>query len=1073
MTTWWAWFIYALFVIYGSLVPFDFRPLPLEQAWAVFRQTPFLTLGLESRADWIANGVLYVPLGLLGARALGASGHRIVAAFATLLITSLLAFAVEFAQIHFPPRTVSQNDLLAEVIGSMIGIIAAFGLESWLNRFSKALFDNAPRWKRFVLQAYALVFFLYCFFPFDFLISSHELQDKLESGNWGWLFASPEDANGVRIALLSVVEVLTVLPLGFALGQDRSRITAIKRGLGIGILLGLVIELGQFFIASGVSQGASVISRAAGMALGALIGAGWRHDSPNALRNWSNKHFRWLLLIYLAVLFVASWGPHPWQGWEYARQSWEGLRLLPFYYHYYTTEAAALTSLSSNIALYAPLGILAWIRMTGTTGITVLTAILALVIECGKLFMAGTHPDPTNILIAGAAVWLLKRAMTFWESGGHSPQHGETRESRPGRPAKRMLPARKQEKPPMKMGLTPREYWLPALLAYILWSAANWPAYSWLVVAVIFASAALIWWRPATILILLPAAMPTFDLAPWSGRFFVDEFDLLCTASFAICLFREKASVQWFSLRNWPSFVLLAFGVFLVIGATKGLGNAWPIDMNSFSNYHSPYNGLRILKGALWAWLFIIVYRALVTAKPERARLFHAGLASGLLLTVLVVLWERMAAVSLFDFVTEYRVTGPFSTMNKGGAYIECFLAVSAAFVTAELASSRNRIIVGLAAALLALTTYAIFVTYSRNGYAALAVALAFGILIAGRTVLRRHDFAKQLLPITGVIALGSGLLLSGGYASERLAATAQDLSIRKAHWEAALDLRDDRAITSLFGVGLGRFPEMHFWHSRGEPRAATYRLEPGNGNAFLRLGSGTPLYIEQVISPPAGKELSLTINVRSATPQIPKLNVTLCRKTLLTSDECEMAEIRGISAPGIWQTQYATLPPLPEPPHIFASFIPIKLSLMTPSEGSAIDIDNVNLRPTGTDQYLTRNGSFEKGLDHWFFATDIDPPWHIHSLPVALLFDLGWLGLATTLAILGLAFAGAWQSFKKYRIPGMAAFAGLAAFLVSGTLNTLIDEPRFLWLWLVLLWLAMWHGRNSRHTKVSAGETA
>ena len=57
--------LYAAFVVYGSLVPLEYRPLPPGEAWARFQQIPYLNLGVGSRADWVANGVLYVPLGFL------------------------------------------------------------------------------------------------------------------------------------------------------------------------------------------------------------------------------------------------------------------------------------------------------------------------------------------------------------------------------------------------------------------------------------------------------------------------------------------------------------------------------------------------------------------------------------------------------------------------------------------------------------------------------------------------------------------------------------------------------------------------------------------------------------------------------------------------------------------------------------------------------------------------------------------------------------------------------------------------------------------------------------------------
>jgi hypothetical protein len=55
-------FIYLLFVIYGSLVPLIFRTMPLTKAIEAFKNIPFLELGIGSRADWVANLLLFMPL---------------------------------------------------------------------------------------------------------------------------------------------------------------------------------------------------------------------------------------------------------------------------------------------------------------------------------------------------------------------------------------------------------------------------------------------------------------------------------------------------------------------------------------------------------------------------------------------------------------------------------------------------------------------------------------------------------------------------------------------------------------------------------------------------------------------------------------------------------------------------------------------------------------------------------------------------------------------------------------------------------------------------------------------------
>ena len=48
---------YVFFVVYGSLVLLQYKALPLNEAWAAFQNIPFLQLGVESRADWVANAI--------------------------------------------------------------------------------------------------------------------------------------------------------------------------------------------------------------------------------------------------------------------------------------------------------------------------------------------------------------------------------------------------------------------------------------------------------------------------------------------------------------------------------------------------------------------------------------------------------------------------------------------------------------------------------------------------------------------------------------------------------------------------------------------------------------------------------------------------------------------------------------------------------------------------------------------------------------------------------------------------------------------------------------------------------
>ena len=51
----WLFLLYVLFVVYGSLVPLKYVDRSWVDAVQAFKNIPFLVLGIESRADWVAK----------------------------------------------------------------------------------------------------------------------------------------------------------------------------------------------------------------------------------------------------------------------------------------------------------------------------------------------------------------------------------------------------------------------------------------------------------------------------------------------------------------------------------------------------------------------------------------------------------------------------------------------------------------------------------------------------------------------------------------------------------------------------------------------------------------------------------------------------------------------------------------------------------------------------------------------------------------------------------------------------------------------------------------------------------
>ncbi|MBK8891607.1 MAG: VanZ family protein [Dechloromonas sp.] len=372
-------------------------------------------------------------------------------------------------------------------------------------------------------------------FPIDILLSSAELEQKMHGDNWGWLLAGDPQGN-ILIIVKLLSEIALTLPFGLFLGYRSKRQSAtLKQAAWSGLLLGCFIEIAQFFTASGVSQGFSVLTRIVGVCGGLAM---WNHRAnwtPEKLAALLSRYALPLATLYLlALLQVNGWFSRTWNGPGYAAAQLDELHFLPFYYHYFTTEAKALFSLASVCLMYVPIGLLTWSRHGLPSHAFLYALFLASIVETGKLFLQDMHPDPTNIMLGALASWAvvhIARQLSNSVAASANPKLGtELAEDN-----QHQLPAEKQKKTAWHLTVSPlaRAVMFATLIFATYW-AATFPTQPMLLSLFLLISAATIWRRPALIICIIPAALPILDLAPWSGRFFFDEFDLLILISLAI-----------------------------------------------------------------------------------------------------------------------------------------------------------------------------------------------------------------------------------------------------------------------------------------------------------------------------------------------------------------------------------------------------------------------------------------------------------------------------------------------------------------------------------------------------------
>ena len=409
---------YLAFVVYGSLVPLDFRPRPLDAALKDFYHIRYLKLGAASRADWVANILLYIPLAYLWLGALTRDGRVFLQAFFSLIVFSFcvaLSVAIEFTQQFFPPRTVSLNDLIAEVLGSAVGVVLWWSSGRRLRRLFELVTSQGRNAAYAGSILYTSAYLVFSLFPFDFLISAQEMERKLAGDYFSVMPASSRCGEGLRCGVKMVAEAAAVAPLGFLLSflSRKQGWPLIKCGASIGFCLGLVIEGLQFFLASGVTLIASVLTRMAGVAGGAAAGLWLRRVSPWPLLYLLAPWTPVAGIFYVMLLFaVTLQGRGPVLSMDRGLDRLGEIYFMPFYYHYYTSESAAMTSLIGVASMFLPIGVLFWLWRVvrirefvarGALEVGLLSGLLAAGLETSKLFLRSARPDPTNVIIAAVA----------------------------------------------------------------------------------------------------------------------------------------------------------------------------------------------------------------------------------------------------------------------------------------------------------------------------------------------------------------------------------------------------------------------------------------------------------------------------------------------------------------------------------------------------------------------------------------------------------------------------------------------------------------------------------------------
>jgi VanZ family protein len=419
------------FGVYVSVLPFDLRPMPLDQAWADFQalmRTPFARR--VSRANFIANVLLFVPVGfgLMGALLLDRTALpiRFLACLLILPISVAVSTAAEFIQVFAPGRLPSALDVAAQTIGCLIGmgtwVIAGNQFTTWLRAAANSQQDD--RLAR-LLTGYAAAWTFVNLAPFDITLDPSQLARRYRGGLITVVpFGSPlSPSRLVWDALASTICALPLGALGLVSGAPRSARRHAAAAFGVGAGLVAIIEVAQIFIRSHAADITDVLFGWLGVGLGVSIAKSTLPrrvvESGGPLAStWSLA----ALSIWCLILLAYHWLPYDFTIDAVAiKQKLEQVSLLPFQQYQSGSDLNAFNDVLVKLGLSAPLGfIVAFVlRPSRTIGVrlvgllTVGAACGFSLIEAGQFFLASRVPGPTDVYV-GIAGTLLGLAIGRW-----------------------------------------------------------------------------------------------------------------------------------------------------------------------------------------------------------------------------------------------------------------------------------------------------------------------------------------------------------------------------------------------------------------------------------------------------------------------------------------------------------------------------------------------------------------------------------------------------------------------------------------------------------------------------------
>ena len=359
---------YGIFVIFGSLVPFNVNQLPLADAVQAFYDLKKFDFGIVHRSDWFTNFLLFMPLSYLLLLVIKRPKTRLLRVFQLILLCAglmLVSIGIEFAQLFLNERVSSFKDVFAQLLGMLLSYVVylftRIKVIQMVNKLNRHGGKN--KWITYANGTLAILV-IYSLMPLDLSISPVEIYNKWQQDRISiipfasFTFSINEGVFGIAsdIFLWGFIAWLYIKSGRYNAGYI----------LKLCLVYALGIELAQLLVLSRYTDTTDIVSALIGAAIALKLFSKQSNSEAKSAQLNSQSHLSFslfgqesaLVLWCLMLFFFAVYPLELVQSKTVLFSNFQGFFSVPLTTYWREGPLQAVTQLLRKVLLVVPLGLL-------------------------------------------------------------------------------------------------------------------------------------------------------------------------------------------------------------------------------------------------------------------------------------------------------------------------------------------------------------------------------------------------------------------------------------------------------------------------------------------------------------------------------------------------------------------------------------------------------------------------------------------------------------------------------------------------------------------------------------------